>query len=44
MTICECCKRSKEGYCIYCPENDKNGNKKQTNNYTENQKHNKFKG
>ena len=27
MTICNCCTQYKEGYCIYCPENDKNGNK-----------------
>ena len=27
MTICDCCTQYKEVYCIYCPENDKNGNK-----------------
>lgn len=29
MKICDCCKRVNEGYCVYCPENDKNGNKQE---------------
>lgn len=34
MTICDCCTQYKEGYCIYCPENDNNGNKENDNGYS----------